>query len=128
MTHTARYHPEFIVLQEFVQGSLPMGINVAVSSHVEACFVCDQKIDKLLKEPGDSWQQHEAIEYTDDLTFIADKILNDDAVPIQSNIPSSAKSEVQIAGRAVRLSQLLAYLQRGLNLEDCRKRYSAGFD
>jgi putative transcriptional regulator len=108
MTHIARYHPEFILLQEFVQGSLPMGINVAVSSHVEACSVCGQKVDQLLSEAGDNWQQHEAIEYTDDMASIADKILNDDALPIQSSIPDSAERKVQIAGRDVQLPQLLA--------------------
>lgn len=108
MTYIAQHHPGLILLQEFLQGSLPMGINVAVSSHVEDCPVCGQKIENLLKEAGDSWELIEDIECPDDLGSIADKILNEEALPVQSSRPSSAEREVKIAGRAVRLPPLLA--------------------
>lgn len=110
MTYIVQHHPELILLQEFLQGSLPMGINVAVSSHVEDCPVCGQKVENLLKEAGDSWDQKEDIECPDDLDSIADKILNEEAPFVQSSKPSSVAKEVKIAGRTVRLPPLLADL------------------
>ncbi len=85
-----------------------MGINVAVSSHVEDCPGCSQKIDSLLEEAGDDWYRQEEFESASDLSSIADAILNEEAKPVQANPASSVDREVQIADRVVRLPQLLA--------------------
>jgi len=60
MTDSAHHHPDSTLLQRFVAGELPMGVNLAVSSHVDQCGQCQQVIPRLSMAAGEAWVESTA--------------------------------------------------------------------
>ena len=57
MTNSANFHPSLQLLTEFSQGSLSVGMSVALSAHIELCRACREKSNGLESEAAKSWMQ-----------------------------------------------------------------------
>ena len=55
MTDSAIHHPDSALLGAFVSGDLPMGINLAISSHVDQCPQCREGIARVTQATSQQW-------------------------------------------------------------------------
>ncbi|MGF1787434.1 ChrR family anti-sigma-E factor [Photobacterium swingsii] len=55
-----KHHPHAALMQDYVEGKLPLSLSIAVSAHIELCPYCQQQADKLTAQTAmRSWRDAE---------------------------------------------------------------------
>ena len=103
-------HPSTEMLEKFVSGDLSVGVNLAISAHVEMCDQCKSAIQEIELSTADQWTNAESSSsavYQADTASMIDSII---ATP-QLKEPIEEESEVgsiHMLDRSVKLPKVLA--------------------
>ena len=103
-------HPSTEMLEKFVSGDLSVGVNLAISAHVEMCDQCKSAIQEIELRTADQWTNAESSSsavYQADTASMIDSII---ATP-QLKEPIEVESEVgsiHMLDRSVKLPKVLA--------------------
>mgnify|MGYP003316707763 CR=1 FL=1 len=68
-TMKSNLHPSTEMLEKFVSGDLSVGVNLAISAHVEMCEHCKSAIQEIESRAAQHWAESataEAIDYEAD--------------------------------------------------------------
>ncbi|OAN18178.1 transcriptional regulator [Photobacterium jeanii] len=90
-----KHHPHATLLQDYVEGKLPLSLSIAVSAHIELCPHCQQQADTLTEQVAmRSWRESVTLtepEVTEDFALQAnfDAMFSD----IVENEPVDEKPE-----------------------------------
>ncbi len=113
MTETALYHPDLNLLQEFLEGLLPIGINMAVSAHVDDCFHCRQLLPALGEVTSNDWYDNSQHGDAPALDDILANVMAQPTQPLKTKpeileAATVAPALVQMRDREVALPRVLA--------------------
>tara|TARA_Y100000766_G_C18875139_1_gene590402 strand:- start:170 stop:877 length:708 start_codon:yes stop_codon:yes gene_type:complete len=103
-------HPSKEMLENFVSGDLSVGVNLAISAHIEMCDQCKSAIQEIELQTADQWTNAESSNsavYQADTASMIDSII---ATP-QLKEPIEEESEVgsiHMLDRSVKLPKVLA--------------------
>ncbi len=109
-TMKSNLHPSTEMLEKFVSGDLSVGVNLAISAHVEMCDQCKSTIQEIELRTADQWTNAESSSsavYQADTASMIDSII---ATP-QLKEPIEEESEVgsiHMLDRSVKLPKVLA--------------------
>lgn len=109
-TMKSNLHPSTEMLEKFVSGDLSVGVNLAISAHVEMCDQCNSAIREIELRTADQWTNVESSSpavYRADTASMIDSII---ATP-QLKEPIEEESEVgsiHMLDRSVKLPKVLA--------------------
>ena len=109
-TMKSNLHPSTEMLEKFVSGDLSVGVNLAISAHVEMCDQCKSAIQEIELLTADQWTNAESSSpavYRADTASMIDSII---ATP-QLKEPIEEESEVgsiHMLDRSVKLPKVLA--------------------
>lgn len=109
-TMKSNLHPSTEMLEKFVSGDLSVGVNLAISAHVEMCDQCKSAIQESELRTADQWTNAESSSsavYQADTASMIDSII---ATP-QLKEPIEEESEVgsiHMLDRSVKLPKVLA--------------------
>ena len=109
-TMKSNLHPSTEMLEKFVSGDLSVGVNLAISAHVEMCDQCKSAIQEIESRTADQWTNAESSSsavYQADTASMIDSII---ATP-QLKEPIEEESEVgsiHMLDRSVKLPKVLA--------------------
>ena len=109
-TMKSNLHPSIEMLEKFVSGDLSVGVNLAISAHVEMCDQCKSAIHEIELRTADQWtiaESSSSAVYQADTASMIDSII---ATP-QLKEPIEEESEVgsiHMLDRSVKLPKVLA--------------------
>jgi len=111
MPDAARYHPDDALLHQFVTGTLPMGMNLAVSAHVDCCQPCQERTSATQDKASEDWFDTDFSPPAESLAEIFDAVVKQPARPFTEAEPDSkAMQTLNLHGFSVRLPRVLAKL------------------
>ena len=111
MSKVANYHPDEAMQRRFLDGSLPMGMNVAVSAHVDSCDACKQSIASLRDETSANWYENVEQDWDEDFSGVLEQIIEKPSLPVEEKTATAERTlTVQLKDRQVALPRVLAQL------------------
>lgn len=111
MSKVAKYHPDDAMLRRFLDGSLLMGMNVAVSAHVASCDVCQESIARLSDETSADWYENIEQDWNEDFSEILEQIVEKPDLPLEEKTSRPERTmTVTLKDRRVELPMVLAQL------------------
>ena len=109
-TMKSNLHPSTEMLEKFVSGDLSVGVNLAISAHVEMCEHCKSEIQEIESRAAEHWAESataEAIDYEADPSNIIENIVAQPQFK-EVDIEESAVGSIHMLDRSVRLPKVLA--------------------
>lgn len=107
MTYSANFHPSEKLLSQFANGTLPPGLSVALSAHVELCETCHAKSNELESDAAGAWldapQDFKSPDFSDMVASITSQ-------PQSAEISDKdiQVTQVDMLGQNVKLPRVLA--------------------
>ncbi|MFT4887656.1 MAG: putative transcriptional regulator [Pseudohongiellaceae bacterium] len=111
MTNSANFHPSLQLLTEFSQGSLSVGMSVALSAHVELCEICRERSNDLESKAVESWMQISEKSKTPDFTSMMSAIIEQSQITTSAPTTKSednSVNEMHMLNHSVALPHVLA--------------------
>ncbi|MFT4863399.1 MAG: putative transcriptional regulator [Pseudohongiellaceae bacterium] len=108
MTNTTNFHPSQDLLSAFAQGGLSVGMNVALSAHIELCDTCRSKTGEMKSDAVMSWLQTSEEVVEPDFSDMIESIVSQPQDKEEPERGGHAVHEMHMLNHSVLLPRVLA--------------------
>ena len=107
MITEANFHPSTELLEKFTAGSLPAGLNVAVSAHMELCESCMHQNSEVEAKAAIDWLQASEDQKQTEFSGLVSDIVNQPQI-IKLREEESVLNQIHMLDHSVSLPKVLA--------------------